>query len=957
MSETRDRYVLLCQQALVLAVVAAVVAPAAGVVTLDIVSPSRPSVQQNAAGPPSAAGALVASEPVSAEVTEVPLTGPARSGRGTAGLAARALPVADGVRSLPQPVGGFATVGVTWQRGVQVDEDAITISVRTKQAGTWTDWESMEYHDDHGPDAGTEEARKARPGTDPFVTGEVEDVQVKVVTADGSVPADLKLAVVDPKQTPTPRLERPAIDTAQLTAFESGNRAAPGDLDDPTDPGEPVVPEEPEEPDNPAFIPTAGGAVTPQPQIFSRAQWGADERMRDKSSLRYGEVHAGFVHHTVNANGYKRSDVPAILRGIYAYHTQSRGWSDIGYNFLVDRFGRIWEGRYGGVGRPAVGAHTLGYNEYAFAMSAIGNYETTRPSTATIDAYARLLAWKLSLHGVSASSTSQRVGSRYFPAINGHRDAAQTACPGRYLYAKLSTIRTLTASYQHSFAARNLRTTISGTTWPDLLVRDRATKRMSVVRTGGQAGYRSSKRLATGFGAKDLIATPGDITGDGMADVVARDKGSKVSTIYPGTGGGPLGQPSRSTKRWVNDDTLIGVGDFDGDGKNDLVGRKATTGKLWLYPGKGGGRFSRAVRLASTWEYTLTTGVGDFDRDGDPDLVARDSAGRLYLIPGRGGKLGEARLIGVGFNSIDLISGRGDITNDGAPDLIARVARTKQTRIYIGNGSGGVGAYYGPFPRFKNVDWISGGGQFAGTGANDVVGRNGKGQLVAFANTGGKNVSKIVRTEVDLSGTDLLLNVGDWNNDGFGDVMTRTTSGRMLLRLGKGNDRFADPVVAGIGWSRIGQIVSVGDVTGDGNNDLMARVNRSGVFKIYPGNGATAITSGYLAHSSVASDRQVAVGLYDGDGAPDTMVTRTDGSLWLYPGNGPGGMTGGRQVLSGLQAYDWLVGLGDLDGDRRSDLLARSKANGWLYLIPGTSSGFASPRLVAPGFRAYDLAG
>ena len=74
-------------------------------------------------------------------------------------------------------------------------------------------------------------------------------------------------------------------------------------------------------------------------------------------------MHAGFVHHTVNANDYTRDEVPGILRSIYAYHTQSRGWSDVGYNFLVDRFGRIWEGRYGGVDRPVVGAHTLGYND------------------------------------------------------------------------------------------------------------------------------------------------------------------------------------------------------------------------------------------------------------------------------------------------------------------------------------------------------------------------------------------------------------------------------------------------------------------------------------------------------------------------------------------------------------------------------------------------------------------
>ena len=80
--------------------------------------------------------------------------------------------------------------------------------------------------------------------------------------------------------------------------------------------------------------------------------------------------------------------MPALLRGIYAYHVEGRGWRDIGYNFLVDRFGRIWEGRYGGVDKAVVGAHTLGYNEVAFAMSAIGNFDIAQPPQAVINAYA-----------------------------------------------------------------------------------------------------------------------------------------------------------------------------------------------------------------------------------------------------------------------------------------------------------------------------------------------------------------------------------------------------------------------------------------------------------------------------------------------------------------------------------------------------------------------------------------
>src|SRR5690606_28751950 len=157
--------------------------------------------------------------------------------------------------------------------------------------------------------------------------------------------------------------------------------------------------------DDAATLQAARRRTAPMPTIYSRAQWGADERMRDKSSLRYGTISAGFVHHTVNANDYTAEQVPGIIRSIYAYHTRSRGWSDIGYNFLVDRFGRIWEGRYGGVDKAVVGAHTLGYNDYAFAMSAIGNFETVQPPAEVIAAYGQLFAWKLGLHGVNPAST------------------------------------------------------------------------------------------------------------------------------------------------------------------------------------------------------------------------------------------------------------------------------------------------------------------------------------------------------------------------------------------------------------------------------------------------------------------------------------------------------------------------------------------------------------------------
>ena len=150
-----------------------------------------------------------------------------------------------------------------------------------------------------------------------------------------------------------------------------------------------------------------------------------------------------------------RSRCPSLLRGIYAYHTQSRGWRDIGYNYLVDRFGRIWEGRYGGVTRAVVGAHTLGYNEVlvrACRRSATSTSRRRRPRCSPPTPGCS--------PGSCRSTTSGRttpriyVKNRYLHAINGHRDVGQTACPGRYLYAKIPSIRTAAQRIQNSRAVR-----------------------------------------------------------------------------------------------------------------------------------------------------------------------------------------------------------------------------------------------------------------------------------------------------------------------------------------------------------------------------------------------------------------------------------------------------------------------------------------------------------------------
>ncbi len=155
-----------------------------------------------------------------------------------------------------------------------------------------------------------------------------------------------------------------------------------------------------------AVGPTATAAVGPaQPAIVTRAQWGADESLRHGTPS-YATVKMAFVHHTDTGNDYTAADAPAIVRAIYAYHTQTLGWSDIGYDFLIDRYGTIYEGRYGGVARGVVGAQVLGFNTHSTGVSIIGTYTAAAPPAAAMTSLENLLAWKLSLGGLYPQGTA-----------------------------------------------------------------------------------------------------------------------------------------------------------------------------------------------------------------------------------------------------------------------------------------------------------------------------------------------------------------------------------------------------------------------------------------------------------------------------------------------------------------------------------------------------------------------
>lgn len=209
-------------------------------------------------------------------------------------------------------------------------------------------------------------------------------------------------------------------------------------------------------------------AGTPQPTVRPRRDWASggwrstNPGCGPAPSVASRLDHA-VVHHTATSNSYTAAQVPGLIDGIYRYHTASLGWCDIAYNFVVDKYGTIWHGRSGDITQPVVGGHARGFNTNSVGVTLLGQFEpgaspaSASPTSVMLDSAARLLAWKLSLHGLdpngevtvtSGGSTRYAAGVQVtLPVINPHQATGTTSCPGANVMARLGALRTATAGY------------------------------------------------------------------------------------------------------------------------------------------------------------------------------------------------------------------------------------------------------------------------------------------------------------------------------------------------------------------------------------------------------------------------------------------------------------------------------------------------------------------------------
>ncbi|WP_223188651.1 N-acetylmuramoyl-L-alanine amidase [Streptomyces sp. TRM68416] len=790
------------------------------------------------------------------------------------------------VRELPRTsTEQFSLVGVSWTGPLKRIDGTAQVRTRSSESGEWSGWQELELDED--PPEGVEPGMRG--ASAPLWVGPSDGVEVQVVREDGTssagLPKGLEVNLVDPGVTAA---ETKAIDEGtqiEPAAFAAEDTASPSATESAADTG--TVPDTstptttpettpestpettPEASQTASDSPSASPSVSPsptetkpvappstvnQPPITRRAQWGADESMVEDPATYLDKVQAVFVHHTAGSNSYSCAQSASLVRGVMAYHVQVNEWNDLGYNFLVDKCGQIFEGRAGGVDLPVMGAHTYGFNSYSVGISVLGDFQGDpdkgippgRPTRATQESIARIAAWKLGQYGIDPTSkvTLEAGGNTgvwkqgeqaTLDVISGHKDGYATECPGTAMYSKLGDIRRYAAGMGANSAIPTADFNRDGVN--DLVVGMPRKNRLAVVPGGtdgpvgdltrsltqSSPGVPGASESGDGFGSATAW---GDVNGDGYADLAIgspgeddthgnADRGS-VTVMYGPTltsgfsyttasgvkaAGGKLGQ------------TVV-VGDFDANGKADVFAAGKGDGGTWdvRLTGVSGHQTGRITGATGAVSY-LDSATGDFNRDGYADVALnyRDSGGvgRVAWFKGTASGLVKVSVLSVkGGASIAA----GDVNGNGYDDIVigqpyswSSPYRGGQVRVVPGTSTGFTTT--GMKVVHQDTAGVPGGAE-----SGDAMGRS--------------------------------VSVGDYDDDGYADVLTglpgedltrggtsRTNAGMALLLkgtssglTGSGGKAFHQDT-SGIGNAtesndKLGSSVVLQDLSGWGRADL-----------------------------------------------------------------------------------------------------------------------------------------
>ncbi|MFF4524913.1 FG-GAP-like repeat-containing protein [Streptomyces bluensis] len=738
----------------------------------------------------------------------------------------------------------FSLLGVSWTGAATGLHGTAQVRTRAAATGEWTGWRTL----DVSPlpvDAGEPSepgAGPARGASEPLWVGPSDGVEARVVAADGSstagLPKGLEVSLVDPGVTTAELRNKVGAATGMSNA--AFNAAFVAESESPS----------------PAVAPTPLASTVERPPIVSRARWGADESTVAGSPEYIDRISTVFVHHTAGTNAYSCAQSPALIRAIMAYDVQTAGRGDLGQNVLVDKCGRIFEGRAGGTDLSVRGDHTYGFNGDSVGIAVLGDFEGTtstaagRPTRAAVESVARLAAWKLGQYGGDPTgkvtlTASEDTGvyaedeQATLNVISGGKNAATTTSPGKNLYSRLTEVRRYAASPARDSAIPTADYTGDGVS--DLVAATPKTGSgwITLVPGGVNAPVSASKlRLnqaspgvpgAAESGDQWGAATAwGDINGDGYADLAIGAPGEDDSTGHKDRGAvtilyGPKFDTDADTMALGDDynpnsarfGSTVAVGDFNSDGRADVFTAATGTGGNWA------ARFDNGHEVAG--DLTTATGslayadatTGDFNRDGYADVALnyRDASGVGKIVWFRGSRsLGLTKV-----STLTVKGGRsiaaGDMNGDGYDDIAVGQPYTSES------------------------------GATAGGQVTMVLGSS-----TGFTATGTKTIHQATSgvegaaEAGDAFGTS--VSVGDFNADGYADVLTgapneditrdgtnRSNAGAVWLLKGTSSGLTGtgslslsqdSPNVPGATETddKFGSAVSLTDLTGDGYADL-----------------------------------------------------------------------------------------------------------------------------------------
>ena len=528
--------------------------------------------------------------------------------------------------SEPLSVDEFAVAGLTWNKGQSLPSGA-TVEMRTLDAKGWSDWYVLSV----------EEGKDGRPGTEANVSGGSTGVQIRI-KGSGSLPAGLAVNLVNgegptkevadvqkvaaAQQPAAASLTAPVANPDEKRSILSGKATGVASTSQFGGPAAAASPQGQAGAAAKANAPAARQLTTPQiaaadnlARIHPRSAWGADERKMSWPRS-YENFEGAIIHHTAGSNNYSQAQVPATIRGIYSYHSITRGWGDIGYNVLIDKYGGRWEGRSGTLAAPhgkvVTGAHAAPRNQGTFGVSVLGTYSSAASVTPLIrETFSDVIAARFVLGGVNPNSRGTMTVPRgtgaalpagsALPRIVGHKDVKSTSCPGA-IYGYLDQIRAATAAkYQRIMSGA------AAAPQPQPQPKPSSPTYYLNNAWSGNATHTFT------YGLSSDTEIVGDWDGDGK-DTVSLRRGN---TFAVNNVSAPTAAPKFTAAYGIPGDEYY-VGDWDGDGKDSLAIRR---GNVFHVSNRVG---------ATTADYAIAYGkpgdvvlVGDWDGDGRDTFAVR----------------------------------------------------------------------------------------------------------------------------------------------------------------------------------------------------------------------------------------------------------------------------------------------------------------------------------------------